>query len=78
MPTVLRSGPYRIYFVSHDLAEPPHVHVDRDDASAKFWLQPVALARNLGFSPRELRALEQLVLENQDTFLKAWNEYFGT
>jgi hypothetical protein len=46
--------------------------------SAKFWLRPVALARNLGFSPRELRAVERLVLENQDTFLKAWNEYFGT
>lgn len=78
MPTVLRSGPYRIYFVSHDLAEPPHVHVDRDEASAKFWLRPVALARNLGFGPRELREVERLVLENQDTFLKAWNEYFGT
>src|SRR6266571_6095600 len=37
MPTVLRRGPYRIYFVSHDLNEPPHVHVDRDDQSAKFW-----------------------------------------
>jgi Domain of unknown function (DUF4160) len=78
MPTVLRSGPYRIYFVSHDLPEPAHVHVDRDEASAKFWLQPVALARNLGFSPRELRAVERLVLENRDAFLKAWNEYFGT
>src|SRR6266851_10017378 len=51
MPTVLRIGPYRIYFVSHDLNEPPHVHVDRDDQSAKFWLAPVALARNLGFNP---------------------------
>lgn len=78
MPTVLRSGPYRIYFVSHDLAEPPHVHVDRDEASAKFWLRPVALARNLGFNPRELRAVEQLVLENQDAFVRAWHEYFGT
>ena len=26
------------------------MHVDRDDASAKFWLGPVALARNYGFS----------------------------
>jgi len=36
MPTVLRSGPYRVYFVSHNLNEPPHVQVDRDDQSAKF------------------------------------------
>ena len=75
MPTVLRSGPYRIYFVSHDLPEPPHVNVDRDEASAKFWLQPVALARNLGFGPPELRVVERLVVEHQAAFLKAWNEY---
>jgi hypothetical protein len=42
MPTVLRIGPYRFYFVSHDMDEPPHVHVDRDDESAKFWLAAVA------------------------------------
>ncbi len=78
MPTVLRSGPYRIYFVSHDLGEPAHVHVDRDRASAKFWLDPVSLARNLGFGPRELRAIERLILDNRDAFLKAWNEYFGS
>jgi hypothetical protein len=29
--------------------------VDRDDQSAKFWLGPVALARNLGFGAPELR-----------------------
>jgi hypothetical protein len=43
-PAVLRSGPYRFYFVSHDLHEPAHVHVDRDAYSAKFWINPVALA----------------------------------
>jgi len=30
MPTVLRKGPYRVYFFSHDMTEPPHVHVDRE------------------------------------------------
>ena len=32
----------------------------RDDWSAKFWLQPVGLARNFGFSPKELRRLQKL------------------
>jgi hypothetical protein len=27
-PAVFRSGPYRFYFVSHDLREPPHVHLE--------------------------------------------------
>ncbi|MGH2758625.1 MAG: DUF4160 domain-containing protein [Actinomycetota bacterium] len=42
-PPVLRSGPYRFFFYSGDRLEPPHVHVERDDDQAKFWLQPVAL-----------------------------------
>ncbi len=77
MPTILRPGPYRVYFVSHDIeSEPPHVHIDRDDLSAKFWLNPVGLARNLGFSPSELRSIERLVVEHRQEFLEAWNVEF--
>jgi hypothetical protein len=77
MPTVLRTGPYRVYFYSHEPNEPPHVHIDRDDQSCKFWIEPVALSRNLGFNPRELRDIETIVIENTDNFLEAWHEYFG-
>jgi hypothetical protein len=77
MPTVLRSGPYRLYFYSHEPDEPPHVHIDRDDQSCKFWIEPVALARNLGFSAKELRDLERLVIDNHQRLLEAWHEYFG-
>ena len=77
MPTVLRSGPYRVYFYSHDLIEPPHVHVDRDDLSAKFWLNPVSLARNLGFKPKELRTIERLLVENEAALMAAWREHLG-
>jgi len=77
MPTVLRSGPYRFYFYSHEPNEPPHVHVDRDDLSAKLWLQSVGLARNLGFSPKELRRIQRLVDEHQTEFLEAWHGHLG-
>lgn len=77
MPTVLRSGPYRLYFYSHEPNEPPHVHIDRDNQTCKFWLEPVALARNLGFSAKELRTMERLVIDNQQRLLEAWHEYFG-
>ena len=49
MPTVLRDGPYRVYFYCHEPNEPAHVHVDREDRSAKVWLAPVELCRHLGF-----------------------------
>ena len=64
-PTVLRSGPYRFYFHSHEPNEPPHVHVDRDDQSAKFWLSPVAVATNLGFSAKELNKVFHLIRDNE-------------
>jgi len=65
-----------MYFYSHEPNEPPHVHVDRDDESAKFWLDPVALAANLGFGPSELRRIHRLVTENRDRLLEKWNERF--
>ena len=77
MPTIARIGPYRIYFYSHDMSEPPHVHVDRDEHTAKIWLTPVAIARNIGFRPRELRQIHRMILERADEFLEAWNEFFG-
>jgi len=78
MPTVLRIGPYRIYFYSHDLiAERPHVHIDHDKLSAKFWINPVALARNLGFDASELRKIEKIVSEHKSDFLERWQKEYG-
>lgn len=73
MPTVLRLGPYRFYFWSHEGSEPAHIHVDRERFSAKFWLQPVALSKNLGFRAHELKNLEAIITEHQTEFLEAWH-----
>lgn len=77
MPTVLRAGPYRFFFVSLDRAEPPHIHVRRADMVAKFWLEPVALQRAGGFSRHELNVLAKLVNEHRERLLESWNEFFG-
>ena len=76
-PTVLRSGPYRFFFFSNEAGEPPHVHVQRERMLAKFWLNPVRLARSTGFSPRELRGIQRVVAENETALQEAWNEYFA-
>ena len=77
MPTVLRTGPYRLYFFSHEPNEPPHVHVDRGGDTAKFWLEPIALARNLGYSAKELGRIERMITEHQKELLEEWHGYFG-
>jgi hypothetical protein len=57
-------GPYRLSFYSFDCHEPPHVHVCLERMVCKFWLTPVALGANHGFSPRELNGIRPLVVEN--------------
>lgn len=76
MPTILFLGPYRFYFYSHENDEPPHIHVDRDNCSAKFWLNPVLLVKNHGFDAKELNKIRKIIIENQDKFLEKWYEYF--
>lgn len=77
MPTILRIGPYRFFFYSNENNEPAHIHVQRERALAKFWLEPVALASSAGFPAQELTRLSRLVQENATTFVEAWNEFFG-
>src|SRR5262245_31283895 len=45
--------------------------------SAKFWLNPVALTRNLGFSPVELRKIQRMLRENEGMLLEKWYARFG-
>lgn len=76
-PTVFNEGSYSIVFFSSDRGEPPHVHVTRDRNVAKFWLAPVTLAKNHGFSGHELNRIIRLVARREAALLEAWREYFG-
>jgi hypothetical protein len=49
--------PYRFSFTSFDCAEPAHVHVEREDKTCKFWLEPLMLARSQGFKSHELNVM---------------------
>ena len=77
MPTVLRTGPYRFFFYAGDRHEPIHVHVEREDSLAKFWLDPIRLQRSRGFNRVELRRIQRLINDNHMQLLEAWHGYFG-
>jgi hypothetical protein len=77
MPSVLRIGPYRFYFFAADRNEPRHVHIRRDRAMAKFWLDPIRLARNYRFQPHELRTIEAIIRANEQLLREAWDNEFG-
>ncbi len=77
VPKLLVEQGYRFYFFSRENGEPPHVHVDRDGKSAKFWLGNVACARTRGYTTIELRRIERIIKSNRVSFLRKWNEYFN-
>jgi len=78
MPSVTMIRGYRFFFFSLDRNEPPHIHIEKGDSLAKFWLNPVRLARSRGFRQHELTELRKLAEKHERIFLKAWNEFFKT
>jgi hypothetical protein len=60
---------------SFDCNEPMHVHVRRENMVCKFWLEPVVLSENHGFSPKELNRIRQMVQVNLSKIIEAWHEH---
>jgi hypothetical protein len=76
MPKVSLPGSYRFYFFSNEPNEPSHIHVKRERAVCKFWLNPIELAENYGFATHELNKIEFLIEQHWLTIESAWHEYF--
>lgn len=77
MPTVFKIGAYRFFFYSGDRDEPVHIHVEKEDKVAKFWLDPVRLQKSGGFRAKEINELQKKIQDNQEQIIEAWNEYFN-
>jgi hypothetical protein len=77
MPEVLRVHGYRFFFFSREGTEPHHIHVEQAERYAKFWLTPISLVESRGFRSSELRAIHNLIEQNRDSFIAAWNEHFS-
>ncbi len=67
---------FRFFFYAGDRDEPPHVHIERDKNTAKFWLGPVRLCSSGGFNRDEINKINKIVEDNKEHLLRSWNEYF--
>jgi Domain of unknown function (DUF4160) len=76
-PTVLREGPFRLFFFSRE--EPRmHVHVAHADGEAKFWLTPVVTpAVSEGLSAGQLRDAAAVVERHVEEIRDAPFRHFG-
>ena len=79
MPVVFRESGLRYFFFSNEGAprERPHIHVKGGGQDAKIWLDPLSVANSYGFNSREIARIIQVVMDNRDLILRAWNEHFG-
>jgi hypothetical protein len=76
MPTVKGiRGPYRFFFSSFDCAEQKHVHIQREKMICKFWLEPIVLAKNHSFGPKELNIIRGIIKNNKGKIMEAWYEH---
>lgn len=77
MPTLLTVGPYRFFCYAGDRHEPPHIHIERDNDEAKFWLDPIRMQFNKGFSRTELNRVQKLIEKHQEQLLAGWYDFFN-
>ncbi len=77
MPKVLDVEGFRFFFFSDERQEPPHVHVEKGNGTAKLWLQPVRIAYAHNLTPAEIRRIRELTFEHQVAFVERRNEHFA-
>ena len=75
MPTILISNGYRIFFYINDHL-PIHIHVEKDNKTAKFNLEPLELVRSRKFNSSEIE-ISKLVENNKELYKQKWGEFFN-
>jgi hypothetical protein len=77
MPTVLVLFGLRFYYWSRE-HEPVHVHVKRDDAEARFEIEPeVVLTENYGLNTHDLSLAEKIIRDNREYMIEHWRLFFN-
>jgi hypothetical protein len=77
MPTVLLVNGYRFFFFSNERNEPIHIHVEKAEKYAEYWIEPLFVAVNYGFTSKELREISILIEKNEFLIRERWNEHFS-
>ncbi|MDR1259735.1 MAG: DUF4160 domain-containing protein [Tannerellaceae bacterium] len=55
-----------------------YVHVCKEDHRAKIWLEPVVeLAKNRGFTQKEINQILKITKENEDNFKEKYRSTIG-
>lgn len=76
VPTIFYKKGFRFYFWSEEGKERAHVHVNKGEGTAKYWLAPeIVCEYSYGFKIREERFIRETIKDELQTLISAWDEY---
>lgn len=74
-PTVFYKNNIRFYFFSQE-EERMHIHISQSEKKAKFWVEPfIELESSYGFSLKDLKNIEQEIINNESAIREKWNSH---
>jgi len=75
LPTLLNKYGFKFFFYANE-HEPKHIHVLKNEYFAKIELENLTVVQNY-LKPKDLKIALEIVKENQQNFIKVWNEWFN-
>jgi hypothetical protein len=79
MPTILTLFGWRFFFYANERSEPVHVHCQKGDAEAKYWLDldcfDIFEAHSYNMSPADKRTVRRIIFDHFDYIVEQWNEF---
>jgi hypothetical protein len=79
MPTILIVSGWRFFFYANERNEPMHVHCQKGEADAKYWLDPdhydISEAHAYNMNPAERRMVRRIIFDHFDYIVEQWNAF---
>ncbi len=77
MPTVLIVNGFRFYFYSNENDEAIHIHIEKAEGNAKYWLVPkMEEEYSYGFTVKQRKEIKEIISKNINELITAWDDYF--
>ena len=79
MPTILVMLGWRFFFYANEGKEPIHVHCQKGDAEAKYWLDVQGFeaveAHSYNMTAADKRTVRRIIFEHFDYIVTEWNKF---
>jgi hypothetical protein len=75
-PVVHSEDGFLFSFRANENREPPHVHVRKAGATAKWWLMPLSEAYSDGLNASQRGRIRDILAVNRNAILERWYETF--